>query len=400
MASSLLTSEFKIQTESLTGGLLSARNILDEACKALSPKEKDRSARVSPYYADLTQRRFAITSEELDTPYDRLVASVIKDDDTACFTVMPNNTVDERDQLVIKELSEYVGRLKYEPLDLQAIDSSLAPIFANFDFIVANCYYQSLYGIRPIGHFHREKKKSPVYRGPNAYYTSAVVHLERILHSPDKRILASSIVRLLIAMIEMRVDFGKRIWTSWISSRKSRIPTYEQLVFAGIAPDLKLKRFRTLFYQSEWDTLSREGIIDLETQISTKRRESVTVESIGPLLKWAEETKRILNESSLIEVAEVKQKRLNVAKGLKSSHRKLEHIVREGSRSETDRTYFTPFPIVTKKENFSVAECLSFVKQETESNVFYVNHKRQDVPLLVQAALLEFANVLSVPERS
>jgi hypothetical protein len=392
LASKITVGEFKLSFGSVNEQVLDLRAQILKKAMELSPTTKVATSSLSPYYADLSTSRFAITSEDMDTPYDGLVALNVESE-ASKFTVMKDITISNKDQDIIELLTLHIKRLEQQPFDLMAVDSSLSPAFESLDYMIANLYYQKKYGQPLLGPILREKKKPPKYLGPHAYHRHLVNYLARTFSSTDPKALAATVVRLLMASFKMAPD--RPAWTKWIQSRKSRVPTYEQLVHAGVAPDMKLKRYRSLFYQTEWDKFSSEGLIDLEADISEKQRTAVTQQGLDSLIDWAKITKNRLDKSVLAKANLVKQKRLTVATRSRNA-RTLESIVKEGILTPSQATYFSPFYIVTDGLNVSEGELLSRVKA-VDNLGHYAFDMADDtgIPHTAKSAGIEYCKTIS-----
>jgi hypothetical protein len=326
------------------------------------------------------------------TPYDGLIALNVKSEESS-FTVMDKVTINDQDQLVIEELTLLIKKLELEQIDLFAVDSPLSPALEKFDAIISNLYYKKRYGMPLLGPILREKRKPPKYLGPHMYEKYIVDYLSKVFKSPESRILANTVVRLLLAPFELDPEDAR--WQRWIAARGNRTPTYEQLVFAGVSPDLKLKKYRTLFYQTEWDRFSLDGLVDLEAEIAEKQRTAVTPRELDNLIGWSKKTKTVLAKTVLEKANTVKQKRLNIASTRRNA-KSLAGIVKEGSLSSSQEIYFTPFFIVTTGLNVSDGELLSRVKPVDDQQHFAFDERDADqIPRAAVAAGIEYCKAIS-----
>lgn len=374
-----------------------AKELLKRESSRTTPKLKTTISTLSPYYADIKLNRFAVLNPDDFTkfPYDTLVAAVTNEGEGSfCKSEIP---VEDKDQLIVKELMLNVGKMRESPYDIYAVDSSLSAIYQALDYVIANSYYEKKYKNPLLGFILREKKKPPKYLGPHYYKKIAIDTLSRVLSSTDKKALATTTIRLLIELINKYIDPNTPRWQKWIASRKTRTPTYEQLVYAGISPDLKLKKYKSIFYQSEWDKLSQSGIDKLENEISEEQRKSVTPEALDHLIEWSGTTKERLQTSLCKKALLVRKKRLTVASRLRSGKRMLDDIVKVGIQNEGEKTYFAPFLIVSDGFNFSDAELFSKIKSVKNEKHFFFDEFEESVqaPLLITAAGLEFAKAIS-----
>jgi hypothetical protein len=393
MKDRIVSTEFKLSGTSVTSQMLNLRDQIRKRADTLTSPPKRTVTNLSPYYADLVTQRFAITSEAMNTPYDGLIALNVKSPEESAFTVMDKITIDDQDQQVIDMLTLLIKKLELQQIDLFAVDSPLSPVLEKFDSIIANLYYKQRYGVPLLGIILREKKKPPKYLGPHAYHKYIVDYLARLFKSVESRILANTVVRLLLNSFTMDSDDEK--WQKWVSSRSSRTPTYEQLVFAGISPDLKLKKYRTLFFQTEWDRFSSDGLIDLETDISEKQRTAVTPRGLDTLIEWSKNTRNVLHKTVIEKANLVKQKRLNIASTRRNA-KSLEGIVKEGSLITSQEVYFTPFYIVTTGLNISDGELLSRVKAVDNLEHFAFDERDADqIPRAALAAGIEYCKAIS-----
>jgi hypothetical protein len=303
--------------------------------------------------------------------------------------------IEPKDQVLIEHVTLHVLKVNETPYDLYSLDTTHSEFYQNFDYVLANLYYQKLHGKMLLGYIKKERKKSPVYYGPNYYRKRAIDYLAKQFTSTDKYALANTIVRLIeAAMLKVIAPQVPR-WETWISSRKSRVPTYEQLIHVGIAPDLKLKKYRTLFFQTEWDRFTSENLIKFENEISEKQRQVVSAKNLLSLINWAENMKSELEGSASSKALLVKQKRLTLASRLKTKDKTLSTLAKEGTQFSTDRIYFTPFFIVASGKNFTEGEMLSRVKPvDNEGHVAFDNTDNL-VPSALNAAGIEYCKAIS-----
>uniref|UniRef100_A0AB39JEL4 Coat protein n=1 Tax=Phytophthora cinnamomi ormycovirus 3-5 TaxID=3239322 RepID=A0AB39JEL4_9VIRU len=392
MSERIVSAEFKIPGTSVTSQVMNLRDRIRKKAATLSSEPKRTVSNLSPYFADLSNQRFAITSEEMLTPYDGLIALNVESEKSS-FTVMDKVTVSDQDQQIIEQLTLLIKKLELEQIDLYAVDHVLSPVLEKFDFVISNLYYKKRYGTPLLGPILRDKKKPPKYLGPHWYEKYIVDYLSKVFRSPESRILASTVVRLLLA--QFQIDPEDARWQRWIAARNSRTPTYEQLVFAGVSPDLKLKKYRTLFYQTEWDRFSQDGLVDLETDISAKQRTAVIPRELDHLIGWSKDTKTALSKTVVDRANLVKQKRLNVASTRRNA-KSLEGIVKEGSLITSQEVYFTPFYIVTTGLNVSDGELLSRVKAvDKDQHYAFDEHGAELLPRAAVAAGIEYCKAIS-----
>jgi hypothetical protein len=395
-ASVLLSSDFNIKGENVAEQIENARQRLRDKISKSRPKLKTAVSALTPYYADLLSNRFAVLNpNEFDSSYDTLVALVSGDKESSfCQSEV---AVEEKDQIIINDLNVNVGLMLKEPYDIYATDSSLSAVYQDLDYLIANVFYEKKYGTPLLGYIQRDKKRPPLYHGPHFYKKRAISNLASMMSSTDKRALANSTLRLILELITRNVDPTTSRWEKWISQRKSRIPTYEQLVFAGISPDLKLKKYKSLFYQSEWDKLALTGIENLESEISEVQRKAVTYEDLDQLLRWSKETKEKLKDSLCRKALLVKKKRLTIASQLRGGKKMLDDIVKNGIQNEGEKTYFAPFFIVCENLNFSDAEMFSRIKSLEDNRHFFFKEfeEAQNIPRLISASGIEFAKAIS-----
>jgi hypothetical protein len=392
-ASLILASEFKVPSQSVHAQLKAARDHLGSKLNKLSPKTKATVSTLSPYYADLTRSRFAVQSTDFRSPYDMLVAAVAPDQGSS-FCEMEGIELQRQDQLLIEELLLHTQKLDKQPFDLAAVDSAHSAAYQNLDSIIANLFYKKKYGTPLLGFILRERKKPPKYYGPNYYHKCLVGYLQKTFTSADSYALANTVARLLEAAIDKKIDVESPRWTGWISARNSRIPTYEQLVHIGISPELKLKKYRTLFFQSEWDHLNSEKLLALETEISEQQRTAVGPKNLDELIRWSKKMKEELSKSSATRALLIKQKRLTLASRLRGA-KTLDSVVKEGIQNSSEASYFTPFFIVANGENFSEGELLSRVVAVDENGHYAFRNDDKVVPSRLQSAGMDYSKIIS-----
>jgi hypothetical protein len=293
------------------------------------------------------------------SPYDKLVLFVSGHFKDFRFK-NKNPEIAEHDTEFLDSVITTVLSCYSNPKDLRGLEAN-PDVNECLDHLMADAFYRSKYDQSMTGYILREKRKAPVFKGVRYWKSRLKDLLFNRLRSTDKENLINSVIHLLIFSMEKFIEPTSPRWESWINARKSRIPTYEQLVFNGIVPNVQLKKYDNLFYQSEKDKMLSDGLYAIETKIREERRKAVSLQDLDRLTRWGSSTKETIKQSSLSLAMDVKTKRLNAATATKGD-RQFKTIMKMYSQDSGRGEYFTPFMITTDGLNYSVSEMRSRVK--------------------------------------
>jgi hypothetical protein len=351
---------------------------------------------VSPYYADISNNMYALSSEDSHDSFDMLLSGVISPEDSKVAIV--KRTINATDSEFLNEVTATVEAMGLEPLDLKSVSSSNKEILGVLDKMFASeCLFQ-IYDKRLLSEIVKVKGKSPIFKGPGWYKTCLRSILLSILKSKEKELLANSYVHVL----EKRIKMITNIWSDdvkkkWLSSRRSRIPTYEMLVHGGFVPDLKLSKFKTIFFTSEWAQLDEKGILSIEQECNLNKNKKITMDNLQSILDRGSQMRAVLERDDLYKRAStVKQKRLTVAGTLSKGRRGLRDIVRAGWISDKEREMFSPFFLACMGGEYSYAEMIGKIqKVSPEKDYYMLEHAGSALPNILISAASQLIELLS-----
>jgi hypothetical protein len=162
-----------------------------------------------------------------------------------------------------------------------------------------------------------------------------------------------------------------------IRSVPKLIPTVDMLKRIGKLPDVKIKEFNTMFYESEWNIIKSSRLYDREEALKKLVRSPISFESVEDFMRALDDIRKSIEEDQLSrKVLAVKKRRLmysswwkkDQTRGqpmnpLKEVHRRID--------DESVRDAFSPFNILLAANKPGAEEGLSHVKYDKTQKTWY-----------------------------
>jgi len=261
---------------------------------------------VIPYYVDVRSNTFSVLgAPDLvpEDPYDIALATVVGHEGEAFISYFQDDGVNEVSKPILMDFVKLISKTRhgvYETNVERGRDASSNLVKAGYRHL-ANLIWEQETGQhlllpkKRVQNFIKEAKD----QSTDTIVRDLRLKLASYNTGANKERMANAFIHLLesayYASRSLEGQDGK--WREFLKSHKDYIPTWPMLTMKGLIPDVKVRKFESLYLPVEWEVIKSSQIFKFEEEIRVMMTESLSYTNILGFIKRLEEIKLILRDN-------------------------------------------------------------------------------------------------------
>jgi hypothetical protein len=346
--------------------------------------EKETVETAIPYYSDLHANKYAILSEKDlakdEDPFNKAITAFIGESDEGTVFRFEDTGLKKEAIPLLDDLSIYIHKLKKAAFDYKVENgqNSRSALFRQVNNYIADLYWEFRENLKspliPKDLLQKYLDKKVQVKKSNVYDHRKLLFgiLVQFNNGEHKDRMANAYCHLIRESVKIGIDTNYKFYRDNLISREKRFtPSMTMLGIKGYIPDVKIKKYKSLFLSSENENI-RDSKLELgETRLQELHKEQLTVENLPRVLRKLREIRSTTDDDLLsVEIKKVRKERLLIASRLKDAHKtrsafKLSTAVSNSLQDPKVRDAFNPFRLAFAEGNIETAPgqaitCITF----------------------------------------
>jgi hypothetical protein len=344
----------------------SLREKYEERFQAALRIEEEAVQAAIPYYTDLRTNKYAVLENkdhqiEDEDPYNIALSSFLERNATGSVFMFQDNDVKIESRALLEDVATYIHKINKDVADyrVELGNSTRSDLFKKINSYIADLYWENQTGLtdplipKEVLSKFLNKKVELKAADVLTHRKILVGTLKSFNKGPNADRMANAYCHLLRHSIGNMNPHRKKLFAaSFISQHRRFTPTLQMLVMKGYVPDVKVKKYKSLFLLSEWNEISESAIYKAETEINEMLRKQLSHSTFLDTIKRIQEIQSDLELDRLSsEIKKVRKERLFVAssikakRGKRTSTKTLGECVADALEEKKVREAFNPFRI-------------------------------------------------------
>jgi len=362
--------------------------------QAISKEKEEQEKPAIPYYVDTRSNTFSILgSKDLvpEDPYDIALATVIGNEGEAFISYFQDDGVNEVSKPILMDFVKFISKTRHGVCEMaieRGRDASSILLKAGHRHL-ANLIWENEVGQHLL--IPKKRVESYIKTSKDGSTDTIVRDLRKKLASynsgPHKERMANAFIHLLESAYQASrtLEGQDGRWGNFLSFHKDFIPTWPMLEMKGLIPDVKVRKYESLFLAVEWEAIKSSKLFELEEEIRNLMLTSLTAESVPRVIKRLEEIRNLLRDNRLSnEIRSVRRERLlqiSRLEGGKASKKSVSQKVKAAWGNDKVRQAWNAFriPFAAEMIKTSTQVCLSHVYFDEERGFYTFDDKAEVV---------------------
>jgi hypothetical protein len=289
---------------------------------------------VIPYYADYTVNRYSLLGDpkaksiDQEDPYNLTVAFEARNETKGVIDYFEDKSLKPASRPILLDVAAIIGKIlsrEYLP-SVEQNTSESASIFKYMYRHTCNLIYREQYGFMPlvpqstVQNFL--KNKGQISRnGFKTYRQLLADEINSLRTDSDSRMGYAYILALEKTFKDCYSNEDHRAFFSqFLQKHKDYTPTFHMLRIVGTVPDCNLTRYKSLYFQKEWEIILSQRITNAEAIVNELSVKKLTQDNLSEVFLRLSQVRTSLKDSKVFEeVKRLKGLRLGVASDHKRS---------------------------------------------------------------------------------